>query len=73
MMSRVWGGCTGGILVVALELFGLVKASILTFPRAVIEAIGLSCHILVQWMIPGSIVNIKARATNHFEGLIRGF
>jgi hypothetical protein len=67
------GNEMGGILVVALELLRLVLAAILAFPWAVVESIGLSSYILIQWMIPGSVVNLKTRTTNHFEGLIRGF
>jgi hypothetical protein len=49
------------ILVVALELLGLVLAIRLVLPWAVIESIGMRGHIMVQWVLAGSIVKFKAR------------
>jgi hypothetical protein len=58
------------VLVVALELFRLVLARWLAFPWAVVKPIGLSSHILVQWMIPGSVINFQAGPANEPQGLI---
>ena len=51
------------ILVVALELLWLVGTAVFSFPWAVVKPIGLWSNILVQWMIPGSVVNLLACAT----------
>ena len=47
------------ILVVALELVWLVLAAVLAFPWAVVKSIGHWGDILVQRMIPGSVVDLK--------------
>ena len=48
------------ILVVALELFWPMLAIVLAFKWAVVESIGLWSDILIKWMIPGGVVNVKA-------------
>jgi hypothetical protein len=52
------------LLIVTLELLSLVLARRLSFPWAVVKSIGSSGYIMVQWMIPGSIVNLKGRTSN---------
>jgi hypothetical protein len=47
-------------IVIALELLGLVGTVGLwvVLKWAVVQAIGLGSHIVIEWMFPGSIVNI---------------
>ena len=54
------------ILVVALEFFGLVGAVHLwvILKWAVIQSIGLGGYIVIQRVLPGSIVKIYTRAAN---------
>jgi hypothetical protein len=42
----------------------------LVLPWAVIESIGMRGHIVVQWVIPGSIVKFKAIVANYLERLM---
>jgi hypothetical protein len=59
------------ILIVALQLLGLVLAIGLSFPWAVVKSIGSSGHIVVQWMIPGSVVNLKCGTSYKSERFLR--
>lgn len=48
-------------IIVALELLGPMLAICLwlVLPWAVIKPIGMRSHIMVQWMLPGSVVLVE--------------
>ncbi len=54
------------VLVIALQLlwFMLAIGSWVLLPWAVVKSIGLWGHIVVQGMIPGSVVKLKARSAD---------
>ena len=51
------------ILIITLKLLWLVLTAVLALPWTVVKSIGLWGAILVQWMIPGSVVYLNTRAT----------
>lgn len=59
------------ILVIALEFLRFVLAEGLSFPWAVVKSIGLRRYILVQRMVPGSIVDFEAGTAKQFVRVIR--
>lgn len=58
-------------IVIALQFLGLVLARGLAFPWAVVKSIGTGRDIVIQRMVPSSIINLKGRSANKSIRFIR--